>query len=232
MENTDIFMEHENIFQIDYEGQNLIKSEAFIKWQVEMKKRYGNDAKLFKCNNDKIYYYGSIQDCRTIPLYKVKCPICKYTICYYCSRHVDDFCDAGNCCIYRRIHCLFFQGNFIFIKDKESRKCDFLVLYIIFLLPFISFMFFVGTFYIYFYYNLYFDNGESDDEDNCYRERIKSSTVFFIIVFFNTLFTFFLSIPFFFYDLAFKIILQIISLPFKNYPMRYYLSIIDFLKGY
>ncbi len=156
MENTDIFMEHENIFQIDYEGQNLQKSEAFIKWQDEMKKRYGNDAKLFKCNKDKIYYYGSIQDCKTIPLYKVKCPICKYTNCYYCSRHFRDIYDYGNCCIYRKIHCLFFQSKNSFTIDRERNEYTYHQEYIIFLLPFISFMFFVELFYIYFYYQLYF----------------------------------------------------------------------------
>ena len=136
MENTDIFMEHENIFQIDYEGQNIKDSEAFIKWQDEMKKRYGNDAKLFKCNKDKIYYYGSIQDCKTIPLYKVKCPICKYTNCYYCSRHVRDYYDYGNCCISRRIHCLFFQSKNSFTKDIETNKHNYREQYIFFLIPF------------------------------------------------------------------------------------------------
>ena len=137
MENTDIFMEHENIFQIDYEGQKIKKSEAFIKWQVEMKKRYGNDAKLFKCNIDKIYYYGSIQDCRTIPLYKMKCPICKYTNCYYCSRHIRDNYDCGNCCMYRRIHCFFFQSKNSFTSDRERNEYSYHQLYIFFLYLFL-----------------------------------------------------------------------------------------------
>ena len=80
MENTDNFIKHENIFQIDYKGQNIKKSEQFIKWQDEMKKIYGNDAKLFKCKNDGVYYYGSSKECKTIPFYKVKCPKCNNRI--------------------------------------------------------------------------------------------------------------------------------------------------------
>ena len=158
-----------------------------------MKKRYGNDAKLFKCNKDKIYYYGSIQDCRTIPLYKVKCPICNNNNCYYCSSHVKYYTDAGNCCIYRRIHCLFFQSKNSFTRDIQRDQDIYLMYYIILFLPLISFMFLIAVFSAYFYYSFIFDDS---DEDKHYGE--KSVILFFIFVFFNTLFAFCLSIPFFF----------------------------------
>ena len=42
----------------------------------------------------------------------------------------------------------------------------------------------------------------------------------------NVGFAFTLAIPFFIIDIYFKILLLIISLPFKNYPLKYYFGIL------
>ena len=77
------WINRENKFEVEYFGQNLNKKELFIQWQNEMKKIYGNDAKLFLCKNDKIFYYRRSSDCKKIPFYKIRCPICKLTNCYF-----------------------------------------------------------------------------------------------------------------------------------------------------
>ena len=108
----------ENKFEIEYFGQDLNKNESFINWQNEMKKIYGNDAKLFKCKKDKIFYYGRLSDCKKIPIYKIKCPICNLSYCYFCSKHLDDYVDHGKCCLTRRFYCLFLQDAYEYIgKD-------------------------------------------------------------------------------------------------------------------
>ena len=109
----------ENKFEMEYFGQNLNKNESFIQWQNEMKKIYGKDAKLFKCKKDKIFYYGRFSDCKKEPLYKIKCPICKLSNCYFCSKHLDDYVDYGKCCLSRRIYYLFFQDAFEFLGDDD-----------------------------------------------------------------------------------------------------------------
>ena len=196
MENTDDLLGHENKFLIDYEGQKIEKSESFIKWQIEMKKIYGNDAKLFKCNIDNAYFYASSNECKKIPLYKAKCPTCKYTICYYCSRHVNDRNDKGRCCIYRRIYCIFFQDGFYFKRRHVFDNYRNSLIYKIFLIPFLSFIYLVGIISTCFYYNLYVDNGQSNDEylEN-YENHIKGKyghTIFKTIIIFNVLFAIFL----------------------------------------
>ena len=77
----------ENKFEIEYFGQDLKKNESFINWQNEMK--------IFKCKKDKILYYGRFNDCKKIPLYKIKCPICNLSHFYLYSKHLDDYVDHG-----------------------------------------------------------------------------------------------------------------------------------------
>ena len=124
MENEEIITENnldnpQNLFMNDYYGQNLKKNESFIKWKNEMKKIYGNDAVLFECKKDKVYFYASKAECKKIPMYKQICPICNFTICYYCARHIRDNYDNGRCCFLRRLYCAINQDGFLFINDKN-----------------------------------------------------------------------------------------------------------------
>ena len=55
-----------------------------------MQKIYGQNAILFHCLKDNIYFYVSYKECLSHPIYKSYCPKCKQNICYYCSRDLDD----------------------------------------------------------------------------------------------------------------------------------------------
>jgi len=219
----------ENKFKIEYFGQNLKKNKSFIQWQNEMKKYYGKDAKLFKCKKDKIFYYAKFRDCKKLPLYKTKCPICDLSNCYFCLKHTDDGADDGKCCLSRRIYCLFFQAGFAFIENDDNDEYFFDYLKI-FLIPLLSLAAFIGLVSACFFYKLKVSNLEPNDgylinyED---KFQDKNSFIFKLIIVINVLFAVFLSIPFFIYDLYFKSFLCIISIFFKNYPIRYYCGILD-----
>ena len=69
----------ENIFKLDYKEQSLKDNSKFNSWRNTMLQKYGNDAKLFKCSYDKIYFYSSnkkLSSCSSV------CPSCKLSICY------------------------------------------------------------------------------------------------------------------------------------------------------
>ena len=53
-------------FQLDYSNQSLKENKKFQKWKIQMLKKYGNDAKLFKCKNDNCYFYGSNKEAKLI----------------------------------------------------------------------------------------------------------------------------------------------------------------------
>ena len=219
----------ENKFEIEYFGQNLNKNESFIQWQTEMKKIYGRDAKLFKCKKDKIFYYGSSNDCKKIPFYKIKCPICKNTNCYFCSNHINDELDHGKCCLIRRIYCLFFQDGYEFINKvyNENDFDSFYYRYKIMLTPFISLMIFIFFVSNCFFYKLKASNIESNSGEMIrYQDHLKENNASIIIII-NLAFAVVLSIPFFIYSLYFKAFLFIISIFSNNYPMKYYIGLID-----
>ena len=90
-------LESNNVFQLEYDNQSLKRSKNFIDWENKMKKKFGKDAKLFKCVYDNIYYFATNEECKTRPYYKAECPICHLSICYLCSRHISDNYDNGKC---------------------------------------------------------------------------------------------------------------------------------------
>ena len=213
-----------NKFQIEFVGQNLEKNESFIKWKNKMKEIYGNDAKLFKCRKDKIYYFGKKSDCLKNPLYKIKCPICQLGNCYFCSKHTSDSYDVGYCCLYRRLYCLFFQKN---IHSDEENFDD---MFNFFIIPLFSFIYFVGIVSGLLFYKLNLANYEPTDKMIDYIPNYEShldpsSLTFTIIIVFNVAFAVMLSFPFFILDIYFKIFLLLISI-FSRKPLYYYLGLL------
>ena len=81
----------ENIFKIDYKGQNLKKNNQFLNWKNMMLEKYGYNAKIFYCNLDKIFFCSYQFSCRD-EFFKRKCPFCNYKICYFCGRYDYDCC--------------------------------------------------------------------------------------------------------------------------------------------
>ena len=223
--------ESKNLFKIEFNGQNLKNNKLFKKWQNEMKKIYGNDAVLFKCQEDEIYFYASKVECKKIPMYKQICPICNFTICYYCSRHIKDNCDNGKCCISRRFYCAINQDGFVFFNNKADYDTFFRVNFYIFLLPILSFIYFIGVVSACFYYRLRIYDKKKNEFIYTYESRIKYNTfIFGIVLIFNVLFAIMLSIPYIVFDFYIKILIFIISLFTKFYPVIYYLSLINEMK--
>ena len=117
MENDDkneIFTEDkefnlDNVFKLDYENQNYKDKQQFQNWQNSMFKKYGDNARLFKCVDDNILFYTSDEDCKNYPLFKSTCPCCKGDVCYYCHRSSKDSYGNGTCCLSRKFYCLFFK---------------------------------------------------------------------------------------------------------------------------
>ena len=65
-----------NIFKLDYEGQSLKDNIKFELWKTKMLNKYGNNAKLYKCKIDNIYFYSSIKN-----NFGMGCPSCQNLIC-------------------------------------------------------------------------------------------------------------------------------------------------------
>ena len=104
------FLITNNIFKKDYENQKLNDSNLkFFNWKKSMQKIYGENAILFKCIKDNIYFFASYEECMKHPVYKSICPKCHVEICYYCSRNLKDkyYNENGTCCLRRKIKCMF-----------------------------------------------------------------------------------------------------------------------------
>ena len=216
----------ECVFQLDYSNQSLKENKKFQKWKIQMLKKYGNDAKLFKCKNDNCYFYGSNKECKTKPLGAAYCPICRRSICYYClSISYDDSLDCGKCCVKRRVYCMLFQDGYSFIKPEPNDDADAYYSFLkMFFIPIFSFMTFVGYFSIVLFYKLYMKDGPI--YENIFYKDDRHARLFTTEISINVGIALILSIPFLIIDIYFKILLLIISLPFNNYPLKYYFGIL------
>ena len=59
-------MKTDNMLMLDYDGQSLKDNLKFNSWKNIMLQKYGNDAKLFKCSYDAIYFYCSLLNLRKV----------------------------------------------------------------------------------------------------------------------------------------------------------------------
>ena len=221
MENE--FDNDECVFKLDYSNQSLKGNKEFQNWKARMLKRYGNDAKLFKCTYDNCYFYGINKECKTKPYYLGQCPICSCSLCYYCLKPINDLYNRGRCCVKRKILCMFLQDGYSFIKPEPTDEVKFYYSYLkIFFIPIVSFMFFVAYFTITYFYKI----SMKDSDIICESIFNRNERAFSIEIAINVGFVFTLAIPFFILDIYFKILLLIFSLPFKNYPLKYYFGIL------
>ena len=227
--NENTLLEKDNVFKPDYFGQKISKNNNNFKtWEDTMLKKYGNNAKLFECTQDKIYFYISNKDCMDYPYYASSCPICNNNICYYCLRVSThsrmEFC---KCCIRRRLYYLFHQCSQEYINPigplKKYAGKFHSILYVI---PFINMVYTIGAISSMFFYKMYFFY---DNEFTSYEGRIKSEhyitfPLFFVI---NLLFALILSICFVIHHIYYLLIIWIISFPFKLIPIKYIAGVID-----
>ena len=206
----------ENIFKLDYEGQKLKSCTKFNAWQKRMLKKYGNNAKLFYCKFDNLYFYSSDKDNITSC-----CPLCEAIICYFCKRNSSFYSD---CCPIGRIYKLLFEDGFYFINDNNDNDNDeendkFFFTFKRFIFPIYTFFYLYGIISK----NLYYCLKRADEK---YTYYFRDNNISWILVMINGLVALVFSFIFLLHDIYAKIFLLFISIFFKNYPIKYYLGII------
>ena len=215
-----------NEYPFDYKGQKLSNNDNYIKWENEMLKEYGRDAKLFKCFEDKILFYVSNKDTKDDHLHLGKCPRCKKFICFFCSRkgNIDD---NAYCCISRKIRYILFNQELDPYFDCVENSSTFM--------PIISFMLIIGIFSRGFYYRLYISDRlyekkkkENNLNDLMTYENNISKKMLVPIVALNGIFAFFLSISYAILNIEFIIIFAISNVIFILRPLKYLSSMIRF----
>ena len=222
--------EQNNIFYLDYGEQKVINNKKYQIWNESMLQKYGNDAKLFRCIQDKILFYVSYADCIDDPSFKCKCPICGNIICHFCSG-----IDTLNviCCYKRLIYNSLFHDGFVFIKKVDKNK-DIQLLSN----DLSSLFIFIPGMHL-FIFNFIYANKvlfsvttkaiEYDDKGvrQTYLYRFQKKCFNFIIIYIFALMIALNSIYFFILDFYFILFLLFISILFKFYPLKYYLGIIS-----
>ena len=119
---------NENIFRIEYKGQNIKKNEKFLNWKNMTLEKSGKEAQLFYCNKDNIFFYVYDSSC-----FRSACPICGNNICYFCSEIYE------NCCIKRKIYKI--------ALDKEE-FCEVVIIYFIPYINSIYIMLTISSFFL------------------------------------------------------------------------------------
>ena len=163
-EKNDILITNQEIFKCGFEGQNVKNSPKYQTWEHSMKEIYGNNGKLFKSPQDKIYYYYTNDDCKRT-YYLGLCPICKKNICHFCQTYCQDlYFENGSCCLKRKIKCMFLQDKLIYLnKSKHKDMFPYKKAFIIFFIPFLNFLNFIGRIQTSFFYKLSFTKDKFDE---------------------------------------------------------------------
>ena len=222
--------EQDNIFNLDYAEQNPINNIKYKIWKESMIKIYGNDAKLFRCIQDQILFYISYDDCVDEPSFKCKCPVCGNIICLFCSG-----IDALNviCCYKRLIYNMWFHDGLSFIKKVDKNKeiqlisNDYSALFIF--IPGLNLFLFNFLYFNKTLFSLvtkavnYDDKGERETYLYRYQKKCYNYVIFYLCFFMIVL----NSIYFFIFDFYFIFFILLFSIPFKFYPLKYYLGIIS-----
>jgi len=212
-------------FKEEYEGQNLSINDEFQKFKQSMLEKYGNKAKLFKCKEDKSYFYSEYHN------YKVQCPLCKKTRCYFCQSSRKD------CCILKRLYCMFKEDGFAFIgQDGNIINKDNLKSHLIyFFIPCLNVLSFIAGLHAGLFYKLrtkkeynIFYHLDYVDYEHRYKGIIDGHfNIFPLLILIDAGTAIILSILLAFIGIYFTLLLIFISLPFKFYPIIYICGIID-----
>ena len=227
---TEFDTDLDNGFKIDYKNQILKNNAQFINWKKSMIKKYGNDARLFKCSQDNLLFFTSNNECKN-NFFGINCPSCKRKICYFCSRFSQNEMFIGNCCLKRGIYYVIFDyGKSYFSKYNDGLDPPPASFIKLFFTPFFYIQFFITMCLKFCFLGLPMKNAEDKDDgilttyEDYYKTNHKIS--YQIILFLFRCFFCFLPVPYILIDIEFHIFLLIISLPFKGYPICYYFGII------
>ena len=211
-----------NVFEYNYEGQILTNNPEFDKFTQKMKKKIGNNAKLFKCKKDKVYFY---HDYSIFPYYTAKCPICNKSICYFCLNYNEYNYDE--CCLIKRIYYMFTVDGYIFFDTliiKYSYKFKEYLIYA--LIPFINFVYIIGGIKISMLYNMGSKKSYKYYKITYYDLISGRHPILMkIIIFLDIISSIILSLCYIIINVYFIIFILIISFPFKFIPMKYFLGV-------
>ena len=233
MENEEIqneinIIKKSNIFQKDYENQNVSSNAKYQKWKESMLKEYNDEIMIFECVKDKILFCTSYKKGLSKPSFRENCPICKKDICYFCSNSSDKTYADVFCCYKIGIYYFIYYKGFQYIKDVDNsgQIRDFSDIDYKIILPGINIIYLYIT--IFFDLFLQFATKESltswnnklyplyDSYESICGMKRRIYKIIFIV-----------AIPYFIHNILFIIILFIISIPFKFYPLKYYYGIVN-----
>ena len=233
MENDINFENKENLtnsnkyFKLDFYNQNLKGNRKFERFKELKLKELGKDAKLFNCKKDNILFYVNKAECKTLPLFYKKCPLCNDYICYFCGRitHVP-VSKEGNCCVKLKIYYLFFYHGFKSL-EKELEPLE----YILILLPFLNILSLFLAIIVSLYFSLQIKYKNLPDNIDVINQRVYDDILkqyghhkLIITIFILTYILF--AIYFFLWYFCFILILLIICFFTKFYPFKYLYGII------
>lgn len=218
-----------SIFKLDYLEQNLDNNAEFHNWQSENIAFLGKKAKLFKCIKDKIYFYTSYQKIKKYPFYISNCPLCNIPICYFCSRYSKN--DYPDCCLPMRLYCMFRQDGFQFIDPIGNQHREYnryKEILILFCIPVLNFLYFCAFIFSSLFYKLSVKNCEFKEDGYLkkYEAKLKEQRYFDLIIIINGAMCIILAISFSLIFNFFILLLLIISIPFKQYPMKYFCGVL------
>ena len=191
-----------------------------------MLKIYGNDAKLFKCLVDKIYFYTSYNEYRYSYFCRGICPLCKKPICYYCSRfYFEDLYEYGSCCLTRKIKYIFLKDTVIYTNQNDERiNLLYKKYFFIFFIPIISFLYFIARIETSFFYKLAMKKEIDKNGNLCvYIDHLEQKNKVITI---NIIFSIILVIPFFLINIYFILLSLLISAPFRLKPLKFIIGLI------
>ena len=228
-------------FQLDFAKEDIKGNRFFEEFKKQRLKELGKDAKLFHCKNDNVLFYVSKAECKinnaNNHYYCKKCPLCKNYICYFCERISDNPREREKCCVLSSLYYIFFINGFIFCKDY-SQFDDYLkgnfTFYLIFdLIPLTKcFLYSISSIPFLFFglllkekkWKKQIDNDMSYGDYICRDEENGIQTFFIIIFILNGLV---LTICFTIIAFYFNILILIISLFTKFYPLKYSVGILN-----
>ena len=216
-------------FKIEYNNQNINDNPSYLKWKESNIELKGKDTRFLKCKDDNIIFACTKKSLRECPIYQSTCPICKKNICYYCSIYHEDSYVNGECCIKRRISCMFFQDGFRFINHQREERGYYIKYseaFKIFIIPFYSLLVFIYVIHYSFFYKLRLKKRKGSyprDYEGFMGNHHDDMLIIFIVI--NVAFAIMIAVPFVLLHSYLIIFLLVISLPFKNYPLKYFIGI-------
>lgn len=210
-----------DIFNLDYENQQIENNISFIKWKNLMNNKYKGTKNLYKCPCKKHYFYAEIID------YSILCPSCNEKICPFCYNPIENSWFA-KCCSKRKLYSMHYQG-LIFSNPEENKNrfYDYEKEIVYFLLPGISLLFLIAIFFNAFFYKIVRKNCNKKDYDLTYESLLRKNTKIILVLnmAINGFMSFILLIPFFFFNCGICILLFILFIIRK----KWYMYLIGFL---